>query len=314
MKVLSLQESQAQLTQFNSQRKYGALYSSLYSGIVKSPEAMVIPLDDHMVHRGDGIFEALRFYKSDDGQFIIFDLKGHLDRLFRSADLISLKMNWSFAEISQYCEAVVQHSGLDSGMLRIFVSRGFGDFSPNPYSTQGSHIFVISMGFNPLPKEKYQAGVSIGFSKIPVKPGVFAQVKSCNYLPNVLTKKEAIDNGWDFAINLTENGYVAEGPTENILILNQKNELLAPEFEYSLKGTTLLKVMEEAQKNKNEFGLRCVGHTNLKETDILNAKEVMMVGTTLGVLPVSRVADKSLPVGPLAALLMAKALSPWRPA
>ena len=301
MKILSLKESIEKLSQLNVKRKYWVMYSSLYGGLVKDPEAMVIPLDDHMVHRGDGIFEAFRFHNKK-----IFDVDGHLNRLLRSADLVSLKMPFSKDEIANICQAVVDNSTEPVGMLRLFVSRGFGDFSPNPYSTTGSQLFVVSMPFNQLPTEKYEKGASIGFSKVAVKPGVFAQVKSCNYLPNVLTKKESIDNGWDFSINVTEEGWIAEGPTENILVLNAKNELLAPKFDYTLRGTTLLKVLELAERFKSQLGLTQITNADVKAQDLVKAKEVMMVGTTLGVLPVTKANGQALGLGcpgPVAKLL-----------
>ena len=288
MTILTREECFRRLAEFNSKRKYPVMYSTVFGGLVKDVEAMVIPLDDHMVHRGDGIFEALRFHS---GQ--IFDLDGHLNRLFRSAEMIGLSVPMPKEKISEVCVSVAEHSGLKDGMLRVFVSRGFGDFSPNPYSTTGSQLYVVAMNFVPVAPEKYSSGVKIGFSKVPVKPGYFAQVKSCNYLPNVMTKKEALDRGWDFAINLNENGFVAEGPTENIMVLTSSNELLAPRFDYTLRGTTLLKVLEIAEKNKSALGLTRVGEADLRDSDLIQAKEVMMVGTTLGVLPVTEVAGSS---------------------
>jgi 4-amino-4-deoxychorismate lyase len=301
MKVLSLEESQAQLSALNPKRKYWVMYSSLYGGLVKDPEAMVIPLDDHMVHRGDGIFEAFRFKNKK-----IFDLDGHLNRLLRSADLISLKLPFTKDEIAAICQAVCDHSPESVGMLRLFVSRGFGDFSPNPYSTTGSQLFVVSTPFAQTPAEKYEKGVSVGFSKVAVKPGIFAQVKSCNYLPNVLTKKEAVDQGWDFAININDNGFVAEGPTENILVLTERAELIAPKFDYTLRGTTLLKVLEIAEKLKVQLKLSKIVNADLSTNDLAKAKEIMMVGTTLGVLPVTKVSGQAVgrgDVGPVAQIL-----------
>lgn len=284
MKTLSVDEANQVFRGFNGARNYWVMYASYFDGIVMDPAAMLIPVDDHMVHRGDGIFEAARFHGRS-----IFDLEGHLSRLMRSAELVSLSMRWTVAEIARIAQVVVDKSPSADGMLRIFVSRGFGDFSPNPYSTTGSQLIVVSMPFKPLPAEKYSAGASVMFSKIAVKPGIFAQVKSCNYLPNVLTKKEAVDNGVDFSINLTSDGYIAEGPTENIMMLDNGGVLIAPPFDYTLRGTTLLQVLGLAKKMSVELKLKDVCHRPISDVDLQGAAEVMMVGTTLGVLPVTSV-------------------------
>jgi 4-amino-4-deoxychorismate lyase len=284
IEILSASEAFQKIRELNPSRRYWMMYSSLYNAFVKDPEAMVIPMDDHMVHRGDGIFEALRFHHGK-----IFELEAHLARLFKSAELISLKMPKNRQEIEDICHQMVRLAPEPNGMLRIFISRGHGDFSANPYSTVGSQIFLLSMPFKLMPPEKYERGASIIFSNVAVKPGFFANVKSCNYLPNVLTKKESVDRGADFAINITPDGFVAEGPTENIMILNSRNELIAPAFDYTLRGTTLLRTMDIARQHAAQLGLREVGVSDLKKADLLAAKEVMMVGTTLGVLPVTQI-------------------------
>lgn len=266
------------------------MYASYFDGLVTDPAAMFIPVDDHMVHRGDGIFEAARFHNGR-----VFDLEGHLARLMKSAELISLKMKWNVAEIANLVQAVVNKSPGEDGMLRIFVSRGYGDFSPNPYSTTGTQLIIVSMPFKSLPREKYEQGVSIMFSKVAWKPGFFAQVKSCNYLPNVLAKKESVDAGVDFSIGLNSEGYISEGPTENIMMLSADRVLVAPPFDYTLRGTTLLQVLDLARKMSSELNIKDVVSRPVTAVELASASEVMMVGTTLGVLPVSQVAGK--PVG-----------------
>lgn len=301
IETITASEAFAKIRELNPFRRYWLMYSSLYNAFVSDPEAMVIPMDDHLVHRGDGIFEAARFHNGR-----IFELEAHLARLFRSADIIGLSIPKSRAEIEDICYQMVKQAPEPHGMFRIFVSRGCGDFSANPYSTKGSQLFILTMPFQFLPAEKYENGVSIIFSNVEVKPGYFAQVKSCNYLPNVMTKKESVDRGVDFAINITPAGFVAEGPTENILILNSRNELVAPRFDYTLRGTTLLRTMELARQHAAQLGLRQIGVSDLKKSDIIEAREVMMVGTTLGVLPVTKVEDHVKgPVGPVARALNA---------
>lgn len=276
----------ANFVKLNLRRPYKAMYSSLFGGVVTDVSVMMVPIDDHMVHRGDGVFEAIRVTPKK-----IYLLKSHLERLFTSAKSIGLEVPWSLSELASLCEGVCEvarktNDGFTHGLLRVFVSRGPGDFSPNPYTTIGSQLYIVATEFTPPAEEKYEKGVTLGVSQIPVKPSFYSQVKSCNYLPNVMMKKEAVDRKLDFVINLYNDKYVAEGPTENILILNNINELVAPKFDYTLKGTTLVRAMWYA-KNKMQNMIVDVRSDNISLEDLRHAKEIMMVGTTLGVLPVT---------------------------
>ncbi len=287
MKILSSAEVLSQLEKLNVRRPYKAMYSSLFGGIVTDPALMFVPIDDHIVHRGDGVFEALRVTPTQ-----IYLLKPHLLRLQNSAGKIGLKLPCSHDDLAKICEQVREvarttPSGFQDGILRIFVSRGPGDFSPNPYSTLGSQLYVVATDFNPTPKDKYEKGVSLGISEVPIKPGFYAQVKSCNYLPNVMMKKEAIDRGFDFMVNLNEEDFVAEGPTENLMILTREGQLIAPKFDYTLSGTTLLRALGLAENKLKNFVV-ATGFADISVKQLQEAQEVMMVGTTLGVLAVTR--------------------------
>ncbi|MCF8086271.1 MAG: aminotransferase class IV, partial [Desulfohalobiaceae bacterium] len=109
---------------------------------------------------------------------------------------------------------------------------------------------------------------------------------SCNYLPNVLMEKEAEDNGVDYAVGLDEAGFLTEGPTENTGLISQDGTFLVPPFERSLRGTTVVRMMELAQSLVREGQLKEARQAPLAREAVLAAKEVMMFGTTFDVLPV----------------------------
>ena len=160
----------------------------------------------------------------------------------------------------------------------------------------------------PPAKEKYEVGVRLCFSQIAVKPGPFAQAKSCNYLPNVMMKKESVDRGFDFAINKNSDGKIAEGPTENILVWTKSGDLIAPKFDYTLRGTTLVRVLELAREARDLLNIGAVDVGDLRDDDLFDAREVMMVGTTLEVMPATQIENRKIAdgrVGPLARQLRA---------
>lgn len=117
-----------------------------------------------------------------------------------------------------------------------------------------------------------------------------AQVKSCNYLPNVMMKKEAVDQKVDFTIGFDKDNFLAESSTENIVIVDQSGVILQPELRNILKGTTMTRVLDLAKSQ----GMK-TAHKNITEADLINAREVMMIGTTLDVLPVTEYQGK--PIG-----------------
>jgi branched-chain amino acid aminotransferase len=225
MKILSREEFLNKLSDHNAKRNYQAMYSSLVQGCVTDPALMILPIDEHMVHRGDGVFEAIRFSPKK-----IFLLDAHIERLFRSAEMIGLKPPHASGEVKKICEDLREVSKLKEGILRLFVGRGPGDFTPNPYSTLGAQFYAVVTEFKPLSPELYSNGVKLMISDVPVKAGFYSQVKSCNYLPNVMMKKQTVDRGFDFAINLNESGFVAEGPTENIALVTADGVLCARAF------------------------------------------------------------------------------------
>lgn len=292
IKILSAEESLQRLKSNDaSKRQYAAMYSTWFGGIVKDPAMMVVPIDDHGFHRGDAVFEAV---KCVDGR--IYALDRHLERMQVSASHISLNMPFDLKGFHDICVETVRASGCRDAILRMYVSRGPGGFTTNPYETVGSQFYLVITPFKPLPKEKYESGVSAKISTIKVKEGIFANVKSCNYLPNVLMKKEAIDSGVDFTVTIDENGHVAEGSTENFAIVDESGHFLVPGFERTLKGITVYRAMElarEAGIKTREFG--DVRHSHIEKEDVLRAREAFFLGTTLDCISVTTFEGK--PVG-----------------
>ncbi|MBU1277000.1 MAG: aminotransferase class IV [Proteobacteria bacterium] len=277
---------------------YLAMYSNWLGGIVTEPWLMSVPIDDHLVHRGDGVFEAT---KCLGGRIYLFER--HLDRLEGSAASTHLELPVTRRELGALAAAVVRAGGQRECMLRIFLSRGPGGFSTNPFECPAPGLYLVASRIHPPAEESYERGVNLGVSLVPAKSGFFAGVKSCNYLPNVLLKREAITRGWDFAVCLDPDGYLAEGSTENMGLVDQAGNLLLPPPDHILEGTTAKRAMELAQTLVERGQLAGVARRHLKVEELQSAAEVMLFGTTLDVLPVSRIDGKPVAggqVGPVA--------------
>jgi branched-chain amino acid aminotransferase len=158
------------------------------------------------------------------------------------------------------------------------------------------------------PFEKYEQGGTLLTSAIPVKPTFFAGVKSCNYLPNVLMKKEAVDAGVDYTVSLDERGFLAEGPTENIGIVTAERDLIVPRFDRVLRGTTVTRALELAQPLTQTGELNRILEADITPDQARQAAEIMMFGTSFDVFPIVQYDGSVIGTGrpgPLAARLRA---------
>lgn len=263
------------------QEDYRAMFSTWLGGIVVDPQAMLIPVDDHLVHRGDGVFEAFKCLNKK-----IYMLEQHLDRLERSSAKIGIQWPMPRQEVEAAIKATIHASGLTDTLIRLYMSRGPGGFTTNPYESVGSQLYLVATVLRTPGEKIYQQGVKAISSRIAVKDGFFSSVKSCNYLPNVLMKKEAVDNKVDYTIGQDENGFLCEGSTENMAILTQDNGFLVPGFGRTLEGTTLTRLMKLLQPLVDCGELHEISNCQFRVEDALQAKEFFMIGTTIDVVPV----------------------------
>ena len=258
--------------------EYYAFYSSWFGGITTNPRMMLLPIDDHIVHRGDGVFEAMKTIGRS-----VYLLDEHLQRLFHSIERIALKSPLEFEEMKHVILQTLKVANRSDVVIRIYLSRGPGNFSVNPYDSVGAQFYVVVTHLKSFPRDKYEKGVVIGKSSIPIKDPWMAQVKSCNYLPNVMMKKEAVDRNLDFVIGIDEKGFIAEGAVENIMIIDKHGIIVHPEFDFILKGTTMIRACELAREHGLNTEVR-----SISLDDLLSAQEAMMCGTSLDVISVTQ--------------------------
>ena len=254
---------------------YYAMYSSVLGGITTEPALMTLPLDDHMAHRGDAVFEAMKFVEGG-----IYNLRAHLERLQRSAHAIALALPVSLEEMESIIVETARAGGRRAGYVRLYVSRGPGGFEANPYAVCGSQIYVAITSKPDSFMEKRPEGAVLGVSSIPPKAPFYARVKSCNYLPNALMKKEAVDKGLDMVVAFDEHGFMREGSTENIGVTTADGVLVFPDPDRMLRGTTMMRVMELARTLVADGTLTDIAFRDMMLEEIGTAREMLIVGTT----------------------------------
>lgn len=267
-----------------AEQPYFAMYSSVLGGIVTDPALMLVPVDDHGVHRGDGVFESLKFVAGG-----IYNLAGHLRRIRHSAEQIRLSPIPSAERLHAIVCATARAAGRPDGQIRILLTRGPGSLGVNPYDCPEPACYVV---IHPLPTslmESKPGGGRAASSEIPVKPDWYPRVKSCNYLPNAMMKMESVDRGVDFCVSFDESGNLAEGPTENIGVVDAAGRLIVPEPQAILAGTTMERVLELAHPD-----VECL-RADVPKGAMKEAREVLVFGTTTDVTAITAWDDH--PVG-----------------
>lgn len=260
-----------------------AFYEHRIGLICTDPKLMLMPWDDHLVHRGDGVFEAMKFV---DGK--LYQLEPHLRRMKRSSATIFLEPPCSWDELSDIILDVCGASGCDSGVVRVFLGRGGGGFGISPYECPVPSLYIVVTKLSTKSDEWYKKGITAFKTSIPAKQPYLATIKSIDYLPNVLMKREAIEKGFDLPFCFDGMSFLAEGATENVCIVDSNGTLLIPEFTNALAGTTLLRAITLIADEVP------VDYCAISEDEILMAKEVIVCGTTIDAVGVVRFNEKPI--------------------
>lgn len=254
-----------------SKQQFLAMYSSIFGGITTDPAAMVIPMDDHMVHRGHGVFDTAAIM---DGY--LYELDQHIDRILRSASMAKIKLPFGRESIRRILIQTVSASKCKKGSLRYWLSAGPGDFQLSPSDCHQPALYaIVVQDQSPFVTK----GVKVVTSSIPIKPPQFAIMKSVNYLPNALSKMEAEEEGGYAAIWLDNDGFIAEGPNMNVAFVTKENELLMPHFDKILSGCTAKRVLTLADGLVREGKLKGIRMGNVSVEEGKKAYEMMLIGS-----------------------------------
>ena len=258
-----------------------AMYSSILGGIVNDPALMVLPLDDHMVHRGHGVFDTATLTHG-----MLYQLDAHLDRLLRSAQGARIPLAVAREELRRIILDTAAASRQRDGSIRYWLSAGPGGYGLGPAECVGSSFYVIVFRQEAYPESYYHNGIKIMTSEVPIKPPLFARIKSTNYLPNVFVLMEAKDHGADNGIFIDERGMVAESSNMNVAFVTDDGVLRHPPFEAILSGITIQRVLEFARLLVEQDVLSAIDLAAIPVQEGREAAEMMLIGSSIKVAPV----------------------------
>lgn len=254
-----------------------ALKIWLNDGLVDQQDAK-ISVFDHGLLYGDGVFEGIRVY---DGK--IFEFQPHMDRLYVSARVIRLDVGMDMQSLCDATEKTVHANNISDGYIRLLVTRGIGDLGLDPFVCEKAGIVIIAAGIQLYPEEFYEKGLNvISANTVRNHPlSLPPQVKSLNYLNNILAKIEGLDQGVPEAIMYNHLGYVAEATGDNVFIVRNGILYTPPVQAGSLEGITRQVVLKLAK----DQGIEII-EKNLTKFDLYVADEFFLTGTAAEVIGV----------------------------
>ncbi|MDG1671854.1 MAG: branched-chain-amino-acid transaminase [Akkermansiaceae bacterium] len=257
----------------------------LDGSIVDESEAK-ISVFDHGILYGDGIFEGIRFYEGR-----VFRLTEHIERLFLSAKAILLKLPWTVEEVCEYTLDTIRANGLKDGYIRLVITRGVGDLGLNPYLCEVPSMFIIASGITLYPDELYENGLEVVTcsTRRPTPASLSPQVKSLNYLNNVMAKVEALKAGAKEGLMLNEQGYVAECTGDNVFIVKNGEVITPPVSDGSLDGITRQVIFDLC----GELGIS-IREASLTRYDIYTADESFLTGTAAETIPMVMLDEREI--------------------
>ena len=240
-----------------------------------------VPVLDHGLLYGDGVFEGIRFYEG-----VPFLLDEHLDRLRDSGRAVALGIPWTNRELARITRSVVDAFDGDDGYIRMIVTRGEGPLGIDPAPCRSPRLIVIASHLKMVNHAARAEGVRLVTAATRRLPpdGLDPRIKSLNYLNHILARIEANRAGADEAVLLNAQGNVAEGTADNLFIVRDGSLLTPPVVDGALPGITRDLILRLAPG----LGIEA-RETSLAPYDLYTAEEGFLTGTGAELIPVREI-------------------------
>ncbi len=247
----------------------------------------------HTLHYGMGVFEGVRAYKTDKGA-AIFRLQDHTDRLFNSAHILQMKMPFTKHEIMEAQKAAVRENKLESAYIRPMAFYG-AEAMGIAAKTLSTHVICAAWSWGAyMGDEALTKGIRVktsSFSRHHVNITMCKAKANGNYMNSILAHQEAAQDGYDEALLLDVDGFVAEGSGENIFII-RKGKLYTPDLTSALEGITRDTIVQLAK----EMGLEVI-EKRITRDEVYTADEAFFTGTAAEVTPIRELDNRNIGSG-----------------
>ena len=247
----------------------------------------------HTLHYGMGVFEGVRAYKTDKGA-AIFRLQDHTDRLFNSAHILQMKIPFSKQEISDAMCAAVRENKLESAYIRPMAFYG-AEAMGIAAKTLSTHVICAAWSWGAyMGDEALTRGIRVktsSFSRHHVNITMCKAKANGNYMNSILAHQEAAQDGYDEALLLDVDGFVAEGSGENVFIV-RKGKLITPDLTSALEGITRDTIVQLA----GELGIEVI-EKRITRDEVYTADEAFFTGTAAEVTPIRELDNRAIGAG-----------------
>jgi branched-chain amino acid aminotransferase len=247
----------------------------------------------HTLHYGMGVFEGVRAYKTDKGT-AIFRLKEHTDRLFRSAHILGMKMPFTKVEMVEAQKAAVRDNHLESAYMRPMAFYGAEAMGISA-KTLSTHVIVAAWKWGAyMGQDALDNGIRVktsSFARHHVNITMCKAKANGNYMNSILAHQEAAQDGYDEALLLDVDGFVAEGSGENIFII-RNGKLYTPDLTSALEGITRDTIVQLAA----EIGLNVI-EKRITRDEVYSADEAFFTGTAAEVTPIRELDRRNIGTG-----------------
>ena len=247
----------------------------------------------HTLHYGMGVFEGVRAYKTDKGA-AIFRLQEHTDRLFNSAHILQMKMPFTKQEISDAMCAAVRENNLESAYIRPMAFYG-AEAMGIAAKTLSTHVICAAWSWGAyMGDEALTRGIRVktsSFSRHHVNITMCKAKANGNYMNSILAHQEAAQDGYDEALLLDVDGFVAEGSGENVFIV-RKGKLITPDLTSALEGITRDTIVQLA----GELGIEVI-EKRITRDEVYTADEAFFTGTAAEVTPIRELDNRNIGAG-----------------
>jgi branched-chain amino acid aminotransferase len=244
----------------------------------------------HTLHYGMGVFEGVRAYKTDKGA-AIFRLQDHTDRLFNSAHILQMKMPFDKKTIMEAQKAAVRENKLESAYIRPMAFYG-AEAMGIAAKTLSTHVICAAWSWGAyMGDEALTKGIRVktsSFSRHHVNITMCKAKANGNYMNSILAHQEAAQDGYDEALLLDVDGFVAEGSGENVFIV-RKGKLYTPDLTSALEGITRDTIVQLAK----EIGLEVI-EKRITRDEVYTADEAFFTGTAAEVTPIRELDNRAI--------------------
>ena len=247
----------------------------------------------HTLHYGTGVFEGIRCYKADSGS-AVFRLQEHVDRFFGSAHILQMDIPFTREAVTEAILETIRVNKIDACYIRPLAYIGYGGMGVYPKDNPVHISIAVWPWGSYLGEEGIKNGIRVkisSFSRPHVNSTMSRSKTTSNYANSLLAKREAIKDGYDEAMLLDADGYVAEGSGENVFIV-RKGIIKTPPLTSVLEGITRETVMLLAA----ERGMRLV-EERFPRDDLYIADEAFFTGTAAEITPIREVDNRTIGSG-----------------